>query len=623
MSHPALNQAMQQGIAAHKAGDLKTAEACYRRALAVDSGHAEANFLLGCIAHKTGHIQAAVQLMRKAVDCMPGNAHYWGRLATALADAVRFDDAIEAFRKADAIAPEDASMQNNFAAALHNVDKKEEAERRFRHALRLDPQQANTWYNLGNLYESLGRYAEAIEVYERAVQLAPDVAAIQNNLARVYDAKGDVDGAIEHYRKALALNPGLMQVYSNILFQQSYHVLLSPEAMLEAHLAWSRHFGCAERAGLFSEYQAPEAGRRLRIGYVSPDFRQHSVSYFFEPILANHNRSRFEIFCYAELPRADAVSQRLRDLSDGWRLTNGQSDEAVARQIHADGIDVLVDLAGHTAGNRLGVFCYRPAPVQVTYLGYFTTTGLPSMDYWLSDAVLTPPETVERSTEEIWRVPGCCLCYTPPVDAPDVVEQPANGGLVLGSFNDLSKVSPATVSLWAAVMRALPEARLCLKARQLSDPGVCGGLGQAFEREGVSADRLQFLGRMDSVRAHLELYGQVDIALDTIPRTGGTTTVEALWMGVPVATLAGERYIERLSATMLSAVGLDDWVTHDHQSYIARVEQAAHDVVGRQALRKALRGQVRDSALCRGRDLAGRLEVAYEGMIERTRGRGK
>ena len=620
MNHPVLNQAMQQGVAAHKAGDLKTAEACYRQALAIDPGHAEANFLLGCIGHKTGHIQAAVQLIQKAVDTVPNNAHYLGRLATALADSGRFDDAIAAFRKADAITPDDPALQNNFAAALHNVGANKEAEERFRHALRLDPAQANTWYNLGNLYESQGRYGEAIEGYERAVGLAPEIAAIQNNLARVYEAKGDFTRAIEHYRKALTLNPGLMQVYSNILFLQSYNVLLDPDTMLEAHLEWSRHFGCAERSALLGEYRTPEPGRRVRIGYVSPDFRQHSVSYFFEPILANHDRSRFEIFCYAELPRADAVSQRLRELSDGWRMTAGQSDEAVARQIHADGIDVLVDLAGHTAGNRLGIFCYRPAPVQVSYLGYFCTTGLPTMDYWLSDAVLTPPDTVERSVEEIWRLPGCCLGYTPPADAPDVVERPADGGVVLGSFNDLSKVSPATIALWAAVLRGLPEARLFLKARQLSDSGVRQDLLQAFVHEGIGADRLELMGRIDSVSAHLELYGRIDIALDTIPRTGGTTTAEALWMGVPVVTLAGERYIERLSATMLSAVGLKDWITHDRASYIARVGQAALDVDGRRELRQALRGRVSDSSLCRGRDLAGRLEAAYETMVERKDG---
>ena len=615
-----LNQAMQQGILAHKSGDLKTAEACYRRALAVDSGHVEANFLLGCVAHKTGHIEPAIQLMRKAVDKVPDNAHYLGRLATALADAGRFDDAITAFRRADAITPDEPSLQNNFAAALHNVGEKEEAERRFRHALSLDPAQANTWYNLGNLYESQGRYAEAIEVYQRAVKLAPQVAAIQNNLARVYEAKGDFERAIEHYRKALALNPGLMQVYSNILFLQSYHVLLDPEAMLKAHLEWVRHFGCAERAGALGEFRPREAGRRLRVGYVSPDLRQHSVSYFFEPILAHHDRSRFEIFCYAELPHADAVSQRLRELSDGWRMTAGQPDEAVARQIRADDIDVLVDLAGHTAGNRLGVFCFRPAPVQVTYLGYFTTTGLSTMDYWLSDEVLTPPDTEELSSEEVWRLPGCCLGYTPPVDAPDVAARPADGALVLGSFNDLSKVSAETVSLWASVMRALPEATLLLKARQLSDTDVRRDLTQAFAREGVAADRLQLMGRTGSVHAHLELYGRVDIALDTIPRTGGTTTAEALWMGVPVVTLAGGRYIERLSATMLSAVGLDDWVTHDRTSYIGRVERAAHDVAGRRTLRHSLRERVRDSALCHGRDLAERLETAYEAMIERRFG---
>lgn len=308
------------------------------------------------------------------------------------------------------------------------------------------------------------------------------------------------------------------------------------------------------------------------------------------------------------------MTTRLRGLADAWRDTAQLSEKGLADRIYQDGIDVLIDLAGHTSDNRLGAFVWKPAPVQATYLGYFATTGLAAMDYWLSDEVATPEDTVELATETIWRLPGCSLCYTPPSDAPAVAERPQGGGVVLGSFNNLSKVSSSALDLWAELLKRLPEAKLLLKAPQLSDQGVRKQIMTAFGSRGISKKRLILHGRLPDLKSHLALYGEVDIALDSIPRTGGATTMEALWMGVPVVSMAGERYVERLSATMLSALGLQELICTDSAAYIERVTQLAMDEDRRRALRAGLRDRMRNSQLLDGRGLAKRLEDAYGEM---------
>jgi len=339
-----------------------------------------------------------------------------------------------------------------------------------------------------------------------------------------------------------------------------------------------------------------------------------AVSYFFEPILAAHDRAQVEVICYAEVQPGDEVTARLRGLADGWVTTVGLSDAALAERIHGDGIDVLVDLAGHTGQNRLGAFTYKPAPIQATYLGYFTTTGLEAMDYWLSDAVLTPLDTVEQATETIWRLPRTCVVYQAPTEAPAVAERPPAGPVTFGSFNDLSKISPEAVSRWSEILRQVPGSRLLLKAKQLADAGECEKWRSRFEAEGIDRARLELRARTASLGEHLGMYGEVDIALDAMPRTGGTTTAEALYMGVPVVSLAGQRFIERLSASMLVSVGLEELVAESEEEYIARAVALAGDDERRRALRSSLRERMLGSPLCDARGLAAALEQAYRQM---------
>jgi predicted O-linked N-acetylglucosamine transferase (SPINDLY family) len=390
--------------------------------------------------------------------------------------------------------------------------------------------------------------------------------------------------------------------------------------MLAAHREWDRVQGAAGRAHGYTHVAQGGADKRLRIGYVSPDFRRHSVSYFFAPILAHHDRDKVEVYCYAEVNHADEVTQRLQGAAEHWFSTVGLSDEAVARQIHEDGIDILIDLAGHTRGNRLGVFTYKPAPIQATYLGYFTGTGLAAMDYWLTDEVMSPLDTIEATVEEPYRLPRSCVVYQAPAQAPAVVARSAEAVLTFGSFNDLSKLGPRVVPVWSEILRRVPASQLLIKAQQLAADNERTRLLEAFAAEGIGPERLELRSYAANVTEHLAQYGEVDIALDAMPRTGGTTTAEALWMGVPVVSLAGRRFIERLSASMLEAVGLSELVSADEAGYIETAVALAAASSKRAVLRQALRSRMLSSPLCDAAGLAQALEEAYRHMWRRWLG---
>jgi len=546
---------IQQAIQYHEAGNLQQAETLYRKILAKHPDHPNTLYLLGTLAHQVGHHQSAIKLIKKAI--------------------------------------------------IINSD---------------DP---NFYYNLGLVYVALNRPHDAIQNISMALQLKPDYVEAYNNLALIQQIQGNYEAAQKNYQLALQIKPDYLDARDNLLFLLSYHVLCSPRIMLKESQHWDRIHGRVGKTKFFTHSISGNPGKfplapsgvhkRLRIGYVSPDFWRHAVSYFLEPILAEHDRTQVEVFCYAEVTRPDDVTQRFQALADHWRSTVGLSDEALARLIYEDHIDILIDLAGHTANNRLKAFTYKPAPVQATYLGYFATTGLATMDYWITDETLHPQDTVELATESLFRLPRCCLAYQPLKAAPEIM--PRSGkNVTFGSFNVLSKISPAAFALWSEILRATPEAQLMLKTKQLGDPVTRKFIQQQFANHGIGAERLILLSYTPSPQEHLATYGRVDIALDTIPRTGGSTTAEALWMGVPVISLAGERFIERLSASMLNAVGLDELIADSYEEYLAKAVALAADPQQLAQLRASLRERMAASPLCNAQGLAQTLESAYRNM---------
>jgi protein O-GlcNAc transferase len=356
-----------------------------------------------------------------------------------------------------------------------------------------------------------------------------------------------------------------------------------------------------------------DAERRLRVGYVSPDFREHPVTTFFEPVLAGHDREKFEVFCYSHPLRVDAVTERLRGMADQWREIGNLSDEQAVERIRADGVDVLVDLAGHTAGNRLGIFARRAAPVQVSYLGYIGTTGLPAMGHRVGDGVTEPAGTEAFYTERVVRVEGPFACYRAPGGAPDVGELPAgrNGFVTFGSFNALGKIPDDLLTLWAMILRAVPGSRLVMAAVGLGDPAAQRRIRGFFEGRQIAAERVEMQG-FRALPEYLAMHQRVDILLDTFPVNGHTVSCHALYMGVPVVTMAGAAYASRLGASVLEAVGLTELVAANGEEYVLKAVGLAKDLVRLGGMRKSLRermGVVMDQA-----GIVGALEEGYRRM---------
>ena len=597
-----------------RGGRPAEAEALCRQALALRPRLPGALHVLARIRFDQGEAAAALSLLEEALAAAPGDGALHNSRAFVLQALGREDEARTACRSALAVAPDllDACLNLAMLGAV------EEAEAWARRIVARQPD-AEAWRVCGRLGTTLlecRRYGQAVAWLHRALRLRPAEARLWERLGLALRHLMRFREAEAAYREALRLAPDFAAAHSALLSMLGYHVLVGPRRLLEEHQDWDRRHGGGEARLRTFSHGPRRDGERLRIGYVSPDFYRHAVSSFMEPLLEYHDRARVEVYCYAEVPRPDEITRRLRARADVWRSTVGLDDEAVARMIHADGIDVLVDLAGHSHADRsrIRVFTYKPAPVQVTYLGYFSTTGLRAMDYWIVDEVTVPPDSVELAVEQIYRLPRCCVSYRPPVEAPPVAPRPAGSPLTFGCFNDVTKIGDEALRCWGRILQALPAARLVLKAGQLADPGVRAAVTARLAAHGVAAGRLSLLPPTPGQAEHMACYGQVDIALDTAPRTGVTTTADALWMGVPVITLAGARFIERLGASLLHSVGLESCIASDADDYVARALALAEDAGERRRLRETLRARLAASSLCDGRGLARALESAYQEM---------
>jgi protein O-GlcNAc transferase len=485
-----------------------------------------------------------------------------------------------------------------------------------RSVLKEEPNQFVALFALGISLRKLKQLDEGAIALKRAIVLKPDFFEAHYNLGLLLTEQGLADEAVFAFRRATDLRPKVHLAHSNLLMALQYSSELTVERWREALVAFEN---CHTSTAPTIYPNTPDPERILRIGYVSPDFYQHSCAWFIEPLLKAHNRRQFEIFCYAQVACADAVTQRLRVYADGWRDIWNQEDEAVATLICEDKIDLLIDLAGHSANNRLGVFARKPAPVQVSWLGYPASTGLRTIDYRLCDPWLIPTDSLEYFSETIWNLDRPAHCYSPPMDAPPVAPPPVikNGYITFGSFNNLSKAGHETVALWVPVLQAIPESRLLLKSHQASDLGVQHRLKTAFAAHGVEPQRIAFLNKAPTVLAHLACYAQIDIALDTFPYNGATTTLESLWMGVPVVSLIGERAASRYGLAFLDAVGLGALATMDIEHFTSSAVALAEDRERLITLRQTLRGTLGNSQLCDSIGFAQSVELAYRQMWQK------
>jgi predicted O-linked N-acetylglucosamine transferase (SPINDLY family) len=610
-------QAYQLGNALAAQGKLDQAVDCYERALTLDPDNAEVHNNLGLAMAMQGGLDRAVVHFERALALDPDNAQVHNNLGNAYRAQERTDQAIPHYERALALKPDDALVHNNLGLALAAQGRNDQSMVHHVRALALDPDYAEAHYNLGSVLALEGKTDQALAHYERALALDPDYAEVHNNLGNVLMLQGRIDQGVTQYERALALKPDFAVAHNGLLFAHNYLSDKVPAAVLAAHLDFARRWE-APLARFIQPHpndRSPE--RRLRIGYVSGDFRQHSVGYFIEPVLAQHDHQRFEIFCYSNDLKEDEVTARLQSHADHWRRLVGLSDEAVAQQIRADQIDILLDLSGHTRGNRLLAFARQPAPVQVTWLGYPATTGLSAMDYRITDGFADPIGMTEHlHSEKLVRLPECFSCYRPPSGAPEVSGLPARakGYVTFGSFNNLAKTTPEVMAVWAKILQAVPGSRLTLKNTGLGGGSVQQRVRETFRGLGVAPERLELLGNDPSPRTHLERYWSIDIGLDPFPYNGATTTCEALWMGVPVVALAGKAHAGRVGVSQLSNLGLTELVGNTTEEYIAVALRLARDLERLSQLRAGLRARLAASPLTDAPRFTRNLEQAYRGM---------
>ena len=598
-------------------GRFDEAVACYKEAVALNPRAADAFLNLATLLYDRGVLDEAERYAEQMLELNPrypealytmGNiCKAWGRLA----------DAVSWYRRAVEVRPAYPAAHNNLGNTFTELNNLDEAFVCYRRAIDARPDYADAWNNLANVYRHRYQFGEARRCYDTALRHNPRYAQAMCNLGNVCKEEGRPDDACYWYEKSLDCDPGAPAVFSNLLLALHYRSQLLQDEIFERHREWADRFGQPASASVTATDTDPV--RRLRIGYVSPDFHRHSVAYFIEPVLVSHDRDAVEVFCYSNSTIVDDVTERFKKQADGWRNIYFASDDEMADMIRADRIDILVDLAGHTGGNRLPVFARKPAPLQVSYLGYPDTTGLPQMDYRLTDEWADPPGETDRfAVETLVRLPWGFLCYRPSDEAPPVATPPSkrSGYVTFGSFNLRAKMTPAVFRLWADILAAVPDSRVIIKSRTLIDKEIRAGINQLFVSLGIASDRVRCVSYVPSLQDHLALYNQVDIALDTFPYHGTTTTCEALWMGVPVIVRAGEHHVSRVGVSLLHTVGLDEFVTVSDRDYVACAVALAHDEARRESLRHDLRQRMAASPLMDAAGFTRNLEKAYRGIWE-------
>ncbi|MFC5357974.1 tetratricopeptide repeat protein [Azospirillum himalayense] len=609
----------------HRAGRFDAAEAGYRAILRDDPGHPHANNNLAILLRAAGRWDEAVVCYRRAVAALPDDAPIRSNLSCALADLDRPADALEAVRVALSLSPDYADAWFNAGNLLKTAREPGRAITAYRRAVRLKPGMGGAHSNMGDAYRDLGESSRAVDCYRAAMQAQPDLPQPVVNLGETLKEQGRITEAIAVFQGGMERHPDLALLHSNLLLALHYTPWVPPEVIARAHAHWNERHArpLMPQDQRFTNDRTP--GRRLRVGYVSPDFRAHACAHFIEPLLREHDRGAIEVFCYAASDHHDAVTDRMQCLADGWRSLDGLDDAAATALVGRDRIDILVDLAGHTARSRPLLFARKPAPVQVAWLGYPDTTGMTAIDFRLTDAVADPPGLTDAwHAERLVRLPKGFLAYQPLRVAAAREEPPAlaNGFVTFGSFNNAAKVTPEVVRVWSAILTRVPSARLTLKSRAFNDPPTRARYLQRFAGHGVDPGRVDLLPPMDGVDAHLRAYGRIDIGLDPFPYNGTTTTCEALWMGVPVITLAGGHHVARAGASLLSQCGLAEFIATDEDGYVEAAVALAGDTERLVALRGGMRERMEGSALNDHRGFAAAVEAAYRDMWRSWLARG-
>jgi len=601
------------GEAYRRSGQWDAAIASLSRSIELRPDDAEPHNTLGVTLALAGRPGDAVAVYHRAIELKPDHAWAHTNLGNALNAQGRLAAAVDAYQRALALDPNLAEAHSNLGAVLHEMNRFDEAIATYHRAIALRPDHPQAYYNLGCALQHAGRLDDAIAALGRAIALRPEDPEPYNTLGNVFKDQGRPEEALAHFHKALELEPGFLVAASNYLYALHFHPEHDAQALLAAHRRWARQYAEPLAAQIRPHPNDPTPDRRLRVGFLSPDFRDHPVGQSLLPLFSHHDRRQTEIVCYGDVRVPDGITEEIKALADHWRSIVGLDDCQVADRIRTDGIDILVDLSLHTANNRLLVFARKPAPVQVTMLGMPGTTGLATMDYRLTDPHLDPPGDRDADyVEHSMRLPLCYWCYQPPEESPHVQAPPAvrNGFVTFGCLNQFAKVSRPALQVWVKILQCLPASRLIIH----SQPGShLEAVRRLFQDGGIAPDRVEFAARVTRLH-YLERYHDLDLSLDPFPFCGGISTMDSLWMGVPVVTLAGRTAVGRAGVSILSNVGLPGLIAETVDVYAARALEWAGDLARLSRVRLGLREQMRSSALMNGPRYAADVEAAFREM---------
>ncbi|MBF0611320.1 MAG: tetratricopeptide repeat protein [Magnetococcales bacterium] len=569
---------------------------------------------LGCLLHLQGRNQEALEILQHAMSLDDTHSRMHSHLGNVLYGLGRHREAMLHYTRARDLEPNYVVHHNNIGSLQREFNQLDAAETSYRAAIALDPTNCRTWNNLGMTLLQLGKPNEALVCHQNALALNPNDDWGLTRLALVQTELGLMKEAQETFLRALACNGESLEAYHGALFNQ--HYLLDKTD--EFHLALAKKFGQMVQAKALPFLHKPESkalDRALRIGFVSSDFIAHPISYLLEGVWAAMAPMPVELFAYANQFVEDVMTLRIRRHMNHWRNVIHLSDRDLANLIRQDGIDILVDLSGHTGYSRLPVFAWKPAPVQITWLGYFNTTGVEAVDYILGDAVVTPPGDEHRYVETMWRMPEGYLCCTPPAQRPSLAPSSAllRGFVTFGCFHNVKKINKQVIRCWSGILQAVPGSRLLMKSRGFGSPLTCQGILQQFAEHGIGLDRLQWEG--DSpYEEYMAAFDRIDLLLDPFPYPGCTTTLDALMKGVPVLSIKGDGFLGRESNSILFHAGLSTWIAEDEEDYVNKAIQAASDLVGLANWRWTVQEKFWNSPLCDPKRFASNLLLAWQEM---------
>lgn len=627
----------------HALGNLEESEKSYRRAISLDSRNLSANLNLAIILIKLKNLKESEELLKKVIDIDENNFNAYFYLGKIYNSLQKNDKALISYRKALSINPNHADTYANLGSTLILNSQFDEAEKNCKKAILLDPNQALAYYNLGNIYKNtnelekakknyertlkinpknflalcnLGnifqetaQYIEAIKYYKKAIEIKPDFAEAFNNIGNSYRKIGKMKDAELNYRNALKYKENFPAAYSNLLFLQSY-ILVDPDL----HRNEARNFAKISRKDIkkpFSDWIYEQKPDVLRIGFVSGDFFNHPVGFFLDSFLSELKNLNVELFAYSNNYYEDNFTNRLKKNILNWRKIYNMSDKEASELIHKDNLNILIDLSGHTAKNRLPIFIYKPSPIQLTWLGYWATTGISEIDFFLGDPFVTPENEKQHFEEKIFNLPETFACFSEPNFDIKVKNLPAlsNGNITFGCFNDIGKMTDEVVKARAEILNSVKNSKLFLKNKQLNTSSVRDIVLDRFSSHNISSDRIILEGSSPREK-YLETYNKIDFALSPFPYGGVTTTVEGLWMGVPALTMKGDRYISHVGESIAVNVGLSDWVAKDVNDYINKAIKFSSKIDELSKLRNNLRNQVLLSPLYNAKRFAISFEKA-------------